>query len=259
MAEVRESTGEAGQQLKARKHRLAVGSKSLVGTATASRRPVVVQDIRADPNYYPNPLLPETRAEGVIPLIAGETVVGALDVQSTQRGAFTPGDMAILSTVAGQLAVAVQNARLYDQTARWANRERLANQITTKIRSMPAGDIDGMLRTAVTELRQALGASHGAIQMRAAAAPEPAAPIVEIQYCERTARCPFFNERMANFPESARALKSIYCSGDKTKCARYRVAAALGPAEVPPDLYPDDTELADALIEDSQPQGQSQP
>ncbi len=169
VAELRESTGEAGRQLKARRHRLTVGSKSLVGAATASRRPVVVQDVRADPNYYPNPLLPETRAEAVIPLIAGDTVVGALDVQSTLRGVFTPGDMSILATIAGQLAVAVQNARLYDQTARWANRERLANQITTKIRQASAGDIDGMLRTAVTELRQALGASHGAVQLRPAA------------------------------------------------------------------------------------------
>jgi len=259
MAEVRESTGEAGQELKFRKHRLAVGSKSLVGAATASRRPVVVQDVQADPNYFPNPLLPETRAEGVIPLVAGDTVVGALDVQSTRRGAFAPGDVAILSTIAGQLAVAVQNARLYDQTARWANRERLANQITTKIRSMPAGDVDGMLRTAVTELRHALGASHGVIQMRAVASPEPADRTLEIQYCERTPRCPFFNERMANFPESARALKSIYCTGDKTKCARYRVAAALGAAQVPPDLYPDDAKLADALIEGRVPQGESQP
>ena len=165
VAELRESTGEAGRQLKARRHRLTVGSKSLVGAATASRRPVVVQDVRADPNYYPNPLLPETRAEAVIPLIAGDTVVGALDVQSTLRGVFTPGDTSILATIGGQLAVAVQNARLYDQTARWANRERLANQITTKIRQVPAGDIDGMLRTAVTELRQALGASHGAVQL----------------------------------------------------------------------------------------------
>jgi GAF domain-containing protein len=165
MAEVRESTGEAGRQLKARKHRLAVGSKSLVGTATAQQQPVVVQDVRADPSYYPNPLLPETRAEAVIPLIAGDTVVGAIDVQSTIRGVFSPDDTAILSTVAGQLAVAVQNARLYEQTARWANRERLANQITTKIRAVPAGDIDGMLRTAVTELRQALGASRAAVQL----------------------------------------------------------------------------------------------
>jgi hypothetical protein len=64
---------------------------------------------------------------------------------------------------------------------------------------------------------------------------------------------------MANFPESARALKSIYCTGDKTKCARYRVAAALGVAKVPSDLYPDDTKRADALIEGGQPEGMSQP
>jgi GAF domain-containing protein len=165
MAELRESTGEAGQQLKARRHKLAVGSKSLVGAATATRKPVVVQEVRADPTYYPNPLLPDTRAEAVIPLIAGDTVVGAVDVQSTLRGIFGEGDIAVLVTIAGQLAVAVQNARLYEQTARWASREQLASQITNKIRAASAGDIDGMLRTAVTELRQALGTSHGAVQL----------------------------------------------------------------------------------------------
>jgi GAF domain-containing protein len=259
MAEVRESTGEAGRQLKARKHRLAVGSKSLVGTATATREPVVVQDVRAAPSYYPNPLLPETRAEAVIPLIASDSVVGALDVQSTLRGAFAPGDIAILATVGGQLAVAIQNARLFEQTSRWANRERLANQITTKIRSVPAGDIDGILRTAVTELRQALGASRGAIQLRSGQAPEKKAPILEVQYCEKTPNCPFFNEKMANFPESARAMKSVYCLGDKSKCARYRVATTMGPAAVPPALYPNDTELADAILNDNQPEAKRQP
>ncbi len=177
LATLRESTGEAGRQLKARKHVLAVGSKSLVGTATATRRPVVVQDVRADPNYYPNPLLPETRAEAVVPLIAGDTVVGAIDVQSTQRGAFSEGDLAILATIAGQLAVAVQNVRLYEQTARWANRERMANQITNRIRSVGAGDIDGMLRTAVGELRKALGTSHGAVQIMPERGTMPAASV----------------------------------------------------------------------------------
>ena len=55
-AGLREATGEAGRQLKAGQYKLAIGSKSLVGTATATRQPVIVQDVTADPNYLPDAL-----------------------------------------------------------------------------------------------------------------------------------------------------------------------------------------------------------
>jgi GAF domain-containing protein len=171
IAVLRESTGEAGRELKARHHQLAVGSRSLVGSATATRQPVVVQDVIDDPTHLKNPLLPDTRAEAVIPLLSGEAVVGALDVQSSLPHAFGGEDVAILVTIADQLAVALQNARLYDQTARQARRESLVVEITSKIRA--AGDMDAMLRTAVSELRQALGARHAAVRLRLPGA-EPA-------------------------------------------------------------------------------------
>jgi PAS domain S-box-containing protein len=171
VAVLRESTGAAGAALKARRHQLAIGSRSLVGAATASRRPVVTQDVASDPNHYKNPLLPETRAEAVLPLLVGDTVVGALDVQSDRPYVFGEEDVAILVTIADQLAVALQNARLFDQTARQARREALVVDITSKIRA--AGDMDAMLRTAVTELRQALGARQAAVRL---ALPGPSAP-----------------------------------------------------------------------------------
>ncbi len=163
VAVLRESTGAAGAALKARRHKLGVGSRSLVGTATATRQPVVVQDVTADPNHFKNPLLPDTRAEAVVPLLSGETVVGALDVQSDRPFVFGVDEVAILVTIADQLAVALQNARLFDQTARQARREALVVEITSKIRA--AGDMDAMLRTAVTELRQALGAGKAAVRL----------------------------------------------------------------------------------------------
>lgn len=165
LAVLRESTGEAGRELIARRHQLAIGSRSLVGAATATREPVIVQDVTQDPDHLKNPLLPDTRAEAVLPLLSGDRVIGALDVQSTMAYSFSDEDIAILNTIADQLAVAVQNAGLFDQTARQARRERLVGEITGKIRA--ANDIDGMLRIAVTELRQALGVSHGAVQLRA--------------------------------------------------------------------------------------------
>lgn len=113
---LRESTGEAGRQLKARNHKLAVGSRSLVGAATAGRKPVVAQDVTADPTHFKNPLLPDTRAEAVIPLLSGDRLIGALDVQSTSPGAFTEEAVQILQTLADQLSVTIENAESFQRT-----------------------------------------------------------------------------------------------------------------------------------------------
>lgn len=130
-AVLRESTGEAGRQLKARNHKLAVGSRSLVGVATAGRKPVVVQDVTADPTHFKNPLLPDTRAEAVIPLLSGDRLVGALDVQSTTPGSFTDEAVQILQTLADQLSVTIENAESFQRTqASLAEVSALYEQVT---------------------------------------------------------------------------------------------------------------------------------
>ena len=110
---VRESTGEAGRQMKERQHSLEVGSKSVVGTATGTGEPFIVNDVRNNPNHRPNPLLPETRAEAAIPLKIGRRIIGALDLQATQVDAFTDEDVAVLQILADQFATAIDNARSY--------------------------------------------------------------------------------------------------------------------------------------------------
>lgn len=131
IAVLRESTGEAGRQLKARQHKLAVGSRSLVGAATAGRRPIVVQDVTADPTHFKNPLLPDTRAEAVIPLLSGDRLIGALDVQSTTPGAFTEEAVQILQTLADQLSVTIENAESFQRTqASLAEVSALYEQVT---------------------------------------------------------------------------------------------------------------------------------
>ncbi|MEP7357451.1 MAG: GAF domain-containing protein [Anaerolineales bacterium] len=162
-ARLRHATGDAGRVLMERSHKLEVGPTSMVGWATSKRRARVALDVGVEPVRFANPLLPQTRSEIALPLVVGDQVLGALDVQSTLSGAFAPVDVAVLQTMADQLAVALQNARLFDQTARQARRERLVVDITSKIRA--AGDLDTMLRTAVSELRQALGVSHGAVRL----------------------------------------------------------------------------------------------
>lgn len=113
-AVVRESTGEAGEELKRRGHRLAVGSQSIIGYVMQSGTSLVINDVTQNPIHRPNPLLPETRAECGIPLKIGNRVTGALDVQAAKADVFTSDDVTVLQTLADQIAVAVDNARSYE-------------------------------------------------------------------------------------------------------------------------------------------------
>ncbi|HET9912800.1 MAG TPA: EAL domain-containing protein [Anaerolineales bacterium] len=128
VARLHASAGQAGHRLPVDQHQLVVGSKSLVGTATATRKPVVVMDVANNPTHLKNPLLPDTRSEAVIPLLIGELVTGALDVQSTAVNAFNDWDITILTTIANQLAIAVQNARLYTSVQQEVVERRRAEQ-----------------------------------------------------------------------------------------------------------------------------------
>ncbi|NTV35717.1 MAG: GAF domain-containing protein, partial [Anaerolineaceae bacterium] len=115
-AVLEESTGDAGEKMKQTGHKLAVGSKSIVGRVTASGEPLVVNDVHQDPSYYPNPLLPETQSELAIPMRVGEQVLGALDVQSRYVNAFSDEDVNTLQILADQIALAVVNANLFTKT-----------------------------------------------------------------------------------------------------------------------------------------------
>jgi len=113
-AVVREATGVAGAEMKKNKHTLQINSKSIVGKVTGDGKSVIVNDVTADPLHKINPLLPETRAEAAIPLRIGNRVIGAIDIQSKEVGAFTEDDVAVLQTLADQVAVSIDNARSFE-------------------------------------------------------------------------------------------------------------------------------------------------
>jgi GAF domain-containing protein len=107
------ATGEAGRVLKENKHHLQVGGKSMVGMAISTGKARVALDVGTESVRFQNPLLPYTRSEIALPLAVGGRVLGALDVQSTKAGAFGPQEIATLENMAGQVAVALENARLF--------------------------------------------------------------------------------------------------------------------------------------------------
>ncbi len=115
-AVLRAANSEGGQRMLARGHRLRVGQVGIVGYATGYRRPRIALDVGEDAVFFDNPDLPATRSEIALPLIAGQTLLGALDVQSTEPNAFSEADVSILQLLADQLAVAIENARLFAQS-----------------------------------------------------------------------------------------------------------------------------------------------
>ncbi len=123
------STGEAGRRLMARRHRLAVGSASIVGWVTANRLPRLASDVTKDPFHFRNPLLPDTQAELAVPLMVGQHLIGVLDVQSTTPDAFSEADVRALQAIASELAIAIESARLL--TDRRIEMERMESEMRT--------------------------------------------------------------------------------------------------------------------------------
>lgn len=112
------STGEAGEKLLAKKHQLRVGSQSVIGRVTQVGEPVISRDTDTDKIHAMNELLPNTRSELALPIIDNDIIIGALDVQSTRRDAFNATDIQALEVMASQLAVAIRNARLFEEQER---------------------------------------------------------------------------------------------------------------------------------------------
>jgi GAF domain-containing protein len=110
------ASSEGGQRMLARQHRLHVGEQGIVGWTTSTGQPRIALDVGADAVYFDNPDMPDTHSEMALPLKRGDRVIGALDVQSTQTAAFTEEDASVLQALADQIAIAIENARLFQQT-----------------------------------------------------------------------------------------------------------------------------------------------
>ncbi|MDX2137775.1 MAG: GAF domain-containing protein [Chloroflexota bacterium] len=127
-AELIASTGSVGETLLARQHKLAVGSRSVIGRTTAGGQPVVARDTDKDNMRFKNELLPETRAELAVPMYDGDKVIGALDVQSKDVEAFDDSEIQALQVLANLLASSVRNARLLEQQTNFARQNAVLAQ-----------------------------------------------------------------------------------------------------------------------------------
>jgi sigma-B regulation protein RsbU (phosphoserine phosphatase) len=168
------------------KHAIPVG-EGLVGYAAAHKEPVLVPDVARDPRYIN--VNPDTRSELVVPLIYKESVIGVLDVEHTRRGYFSEQHVRTLTTLAAQVAIAIENARLYETIARQEQRMQddleLARELQSRIlppscprlrhaqicaRFQPARFIGGDLYDFVPYSRNRMGLAIGDVSGKGAPA-----------------------------------------------------------------------------------------
>ena len=125
------TNSEGGRRMLDRKHRLRVGEQGIVGNVTLLGKPRIAMDVGADAVFFNNPELPDTHSEMALPLKNGGRIIGALDVQSMETAAFTEDDIQMLNLLASQVSLAIENARLFDETrSALAKAEAVSRQFT---------------------------------------------------------------------------------------------------------------------------------
>lgn len=151
--------GEPGRIMAAEKRSIPLHrEQSLVARAAREGKGVIVNDVTEAPDFLPNPLLPDTRAEMAVPMIVAGRVIGVFDVQSETAGRFTDADINVKTTLAAQVATSMQNARSFEQAKIQAELESLSNAIGQKIQRSTT--VEDTLQIAVREVGVALGAKR---------------------------------------------------------------------------------------------------
>jgi GAF domain-containing protein/HAMP domain-containing protein len=140
-AVLRAANSAGGKKMLARQHKLQIGQVGIVGYVTSSGNPRIATDVGQDAVFFNNPDLPETKSEMALPLIAGGKTIGALDVQSTFSNAFAEEDIELFSTLADEVAIAINNNQLFEETAKaLAESERIHRQYLNQEWSRQSGE-----------------------------------------------------------------------------------------------------------------------
>lgn len=156
-------SGLVGKALFNMGHQIPAG-KGLVGRAANTNQVVLVSDVAQEVGWLPNPLLPETKSEVAVPISKGTQVLGVIDVQQNAVNGLTEVDAGLLENIAAQVAVALQNADLFAQVQRNAERQVFLAQVNTKIQN--TNDMESALKVAVRELGRALNAKQTYVQLK---------------------------------------------------------------------------------------------
>ncbi|MBN1135087.1 MAG: GAF domain-containing protein [Anaerolineae bacterium] len=142
--------------------RFRIGEEGIIGHVAATGRPYLSNDVLHDPFYIPDELLPHTRSELVVPIRAGERVLGVLDLNSEQPNAFDEQDLFVTQSLADQLALGLENARLFAAEAR---RRREAEKLQTATQALSATlDLNQVLESILEELQDVVPYDSASVQ-----------------------------------------------------------------------------------------------
>ena len=141
-AVLRAGTGEAGKTQVEQAHKLEIGGASMIGQCVSTAQAQISQLAPDEVQRFVNPLLPDTQSEMALPLISRGKVIGAMTIQSAELGAFTEEDISVLQTMADQVANALQNANLFNQTQQNAAELSILNEMSLALsRQLDVNDI----------------------------------------------------------------------------------------------------------------------
>jgi GAF domain-containing protein len=162
---LRAANSEGGQQMLANGHKLQIGQTGIVGAVASTGNARIALDVGADAAYFNNPYLPETHSEIALPLQYGGQIIGVLDVQSTEPNAFGQDDVEVLTTLADQVAIAINNSQAIEEAEKSLREARSAIGESTKetwqvMRPKSLGAGFQLTETAVKPLGSPITGSH---------------------------------------------------------------------------------------------------
>ncbi len=151
---LKEASGPRADLVKEQGLRLKIGSEGITGWVAGTGQPLLCNDVKQEPRYHAQELVPETKSEFAIPLRVGSRVIGVLDVQSDRVNAFDREDEIVLQILGNQIGIAIENARLFQETRRrYEAMIALHETSLDMIAQLERGDLlDALLRRAVSLL-----------------------------------------------------------------------------------------------------------
>jgi phosphoserine phosphatase RsbU/P len=128
---IRSSVGHPEERV--RTLRIGVG-KGIVGRAAQERRSILVNDVRSESSYIES--MPSIQSELAVPLILKNRVIGVIDLEADTPDFFTDQHVNLLELLAGRMAMAIENARLYRRSLRQSRTLQLLNEISRELSSV---------------------------------------------------------------------------------------------------------------------------
>ncbi|MGD9374576.1 MAG: GAF domain-containing protein, partial [Anaerolineae bacterium] len=208
-AVLRAGTGVAGQKMLEQGHQLRIGGNSMIGWSVAHNQARIAFDVGKDAIHFANPWLPRTRSEMALPLSSRGRVIGALTIQSAQPTAFSKEDISILQTLTAQLATAIENAHLFEESRkRIEGLTMLASASEALARSsLQAAEIAGII---ARQFVNVLGAEEASVSLASPQEPETLLVLADVV---ATGSLPPEEQqkrfRLVEFPATARVMETL--------------------------------------------------